>query len=436
MHHKRRLWALLFALMLVLAACGGGEVDTGDDDGGDDDAGQASGPIDVAAVWTGGEQENFEAVLDAFTEETGVETTYRPTGDDVGAFLGTQIEGGSPPDVAMLPQAGLLRDLAGEGSLTPAGEDVQAAMAEHFSPDWTELGSVDGELYGVYFKAANKSTWWYNTAVFEQAGVEPPTTWDEMLEAAGTVNASGTPFVSIGGGDGWTLTDWFENIYIQTAGPEMYDQLATHEIPWTDESVIEALEVFAQLVGDEANIAGGTAGALQTDFPTSVQQVFANPPEAATVYEGDFVAGVITGETNAAEGDYDFFNFPPVGDAGAAVVGGGDVAVALSDEPGAQELLAFLATPEAAEVWASAGGFTSPNQSLDTSVYPDDLTRRSAEAVAGADTFRFDLSDLQPAQFGGTVGKGLFLRFQDFLQNPDDPQAAAQALEKDAKRAF
>ncbi|HJR45074.1 MAG TPA: ABC transporter substrate-binding protein [Actinomycetota bacterium] len=434
MNKKHRLFALLFAMMLVLAACASNEVEPQDDEGDADT--EVSGSVDVAAVWTGTEQENFQAVLDAFTEETGIEAAYKSTGDDVGAYLGTQIEGGNPPDVAMLPQAGLLRDLAGEGSLTPANEDVQAAMQENFAEDWLELGSVDGALYGVYFKAANKSTWWYNTAVFDQAGVQPPATWDEMLQAAQTVNASGVPFVSIGGGDGWTLTDWFENIYIQVAGPEKYDQLANHEIPWTDPSVIEALEVFAQLVGDEANIAGGTAGALQTDFPTSVQQVFSDPPEAATVYEGDFVAGVITGETKAKAGDYDFFNFPQVGGAGAAVVGGGDAAVALTDNEAAQELLAYLATPEAAEIWASAGGFTSANQNVDVSVYPDELTARSAEAVASAETFRFDLSDLQPAEFGGTVGKGLFLRFQDFIQSPDDPEAAAAALEKDAAKAF
>ena len=434
MKEHRRIFGLLIAMMLVLAACAGGDVGTQEED--DGEQADASGSIDVAAVWTGTEQENFEAVLDAFTEETGIEATYKSTGDDVGAYLGTQIEGGNPPDVAMLPQAGLLRDLAAEGSLTEASDDVQSAMEENFAQDWIDLGSVDGQLYGVYFKAANKSTWWYNTAVFEQAGVEPPATWDEMLQTAETVNASGVPFVSIGGGDGWTLTDWFENIYIQVAGPEKYDQLANHEIPWTDPTVIESLEVFAQLVGDEANIAGGTAGALQTDFPTSVQQVFTDPAKAATVYEGDFVAGVIAGETKAKEGDYDFFNFPQIGDAGAAVVGGGDVAVALSDDEAAQELLTFLTTPEAAEIWASKGGFTSPNQNVDISVYPDEFTARSAEAVTSAETFRFDLSDLQPAEFGGTVGKGLFLRFQDFLQDPGDPEAVAEALEKDASKAF
>jgi hypothetical protein len=423
--------------IMFLSACAGGEVggDQAEETPGEEQEEEVTGSVNVAAVWTGTEQENFEAVLDAFTEATGIETTYKSTGDDVGAYLGTQIEGGNPPDVAMLPQPGLLRDLAADGSLQPVGEAGVAALEENYASVWSDLGSVDGELFGVYFKAANKSTWWYNTAAFEQAGVTPPTTWDEMLAAAETVKASGLPFVSMGGADGWTLTDWFENIYIQTAGPEKYDQLAAHEIPWTDDSVIEALETFALLVGDESNIAGGTAGALQTDFPTSVQQVFSDPPKAATVYEGDFVAGVITGETKAKEGDFDFFNFPLLGDA-PAVVGGGDVAVALSDNAAGQELLAFLGTPEAAEVWASKGGFASPNQNLDTSVYPDELTARTAEALATAEIFRFDLSDLQPAEFGGTVGKGLFLRFQDFLQNPDDPQAAAEALEKDAAKAF
>ncbi|MBA2725748.1 MAG: extracellular solute-binding protein, partial [Actinobacteria bacterium] len=386
---KSRGWLVVFCIAtLFLSSCAGGDVggEQADESPAEEQEEEVTGSVNVAAVWTGEEQKNFEAVLDAFTDASGIETTYKATGDDVGAYLGTQIEGGNPPDVAMLPQPGLLRDLAAEGSLIAVDEDVASALGENYAPVWSELGTVDGQLYGVYFKAANKSTWWYNTAAFDQAGVTPPATWDEMLEAAKTVKASGLPFVSIGGADGWTLTDWFENIYIQTAGPEKYDQLANHEIPWTDDSVIEALEVFAELIGDESNVAGGNAGALQTDFPTSVQQVFSDPPKAATVYEGDFVAGVITGETKAQEGDYDFFNFPVIGDAGPAVVGGGDAGVALTDNAAAQELLAFLATPEAAEVWASQGGFASPNKNLDTAVYPDELTARTAEALATAET--------------------------------------------------
>ena len=93
---------------------------------------------------------------------------------------------------------------------------------------------------------------------FADAGVEAPDTWDDFLEAANTLSASGVPAYSIGGADGWTLTDLFENIYLRTAGPEMYDQLSRHEIPWTDQSVKDALTEMAKIVGDPDNIVGGT----------------------------------------------------------------------------------------------------------------------------------------------------------------------------------
>ncbi|MDQ3986755.1 MAG: ABC transporter substrate-binding protein [Actinomycetota bacterium] len=428
----RRWWLILMAALLVGTACAGGDV--GDDEEAEEEG--DGGSIEVAAVWTGVEQKNFEAVLDAFSEESGVDTSYTSTGDDVATFLGTKIEGGSPPDVAVIPQPGLVRDFAEKGDLHPLGDEAIANVEENYEPIWKDLGTFDGEVSAVYFKAANKSTWWYNTAVFEQAGVEPPETWDEMLQTAKTVNASGVAWLSIGGGDAWPLTDLFENIYVQTAGPEKYDQLAEHEIPWTDESVIEALETMAELLGEEANLAGGIDGILKTDFTTSVTQTFTDPPEAATVFEGDFTAGVITGETGAQPGDYDFFLFPQVGGGEPAMVGGADAAVALTDDPDAQALLAFLATPEASEIWAEAGGFTSPNKNVDLSVYPDELTQRSAEALVGAETFRFDLSDLQPAEFGATPGRGMWLRMQEFVKNPDDPEAAAKAMEQDASKAF
>ncbi|MBA2273351.1 MAG: carbohydrate ABC transporter substrate-binding protein [Actinobacteria bacterium] len=432
-----RWLGLLMSSVLLLSACAGGEVG-GDGGGGGATEEGGGGEVSVAAVWTGTEQENFEAVLDAFTEASGVETSYQSS-EDLGTFLGTQIEGGSPPDVAMIPQPGLVADLAADGSLVELEDEAAGNLEANFAPIWTELGSVDDTLYGVYFKVASKATWWYNTASFDQAGVQPPQTWDEMLKTAETVNASGVPWLSIGGADAWPLTDIFENVYLQTAGPEKYDQLASHEIPWTDPSVAEALEVLAELFQDDANLVGGRKGALQDDFVTSVTQVFEDPPAAATVYEGDFVAGVISGETNAKVGsEADFFDFPVIEGEGA-VVGGGDVGVALTDNPDAQALLAFLATPEAAEVWASKGGFISPNEKLDMSVYPDEISSRIAEGVvaaAGNGSFRFDMSDLQPAEFGATAGRGMWVRMQDFLKNPDDISGVTKALESDAKKAF
>jgi alpha-glucoside transport system substrate-binding protein len=420
------------SLALVAAGCGGDDGPSGIE--GDEGL---TGSVSVMAVWTGPEQEAFEAVLAGFTDLfPNVEVNYNSAGDQLPTQLSTAVEGGNPPDLAVLPQPGLMRDFAEQGALQSI-DFAQSDIEDNFSESVIDLGTVDGTLYGFLFKAANKSLVWYNVQAFEDAGVEPAEDWDAWLENGQTLSASGVPAYSIGGADGWTLTDLFENIYLRTAGPELYDQLSNHEIPWTDDSVKEALERMAEILGDEGNIAGGTQGALQTDFPTSVTQVYADPPAAAQVMEGDFVGGVITDSTNAQAGDdFDVFPFPAIGDSGVVTMGGGDTVVMFQDSEAAQALIRYLATAEAAEIWAERGGFASLNQNLDTSVYPDEITQTTAGALSEAEVFRFDLSDLQPAEFGGTVGQGLFALFQDFLRNPSDVDGIAQQMEDAAASAF
>lgn len=395
--------------------------------------------LKVAAVWTGSEQQNFLSVLEQFDKLTGAQTTFVPTGDSVSTFLGTKIQGGAAPDVAFLPQPGVLAQFAKAGWLKPVSPAVDAELTENFSAGWKKLGSYEGKQYGVYFKAANKSTVWYSTKTFEQAGVStPPSTWADLLKDAQTISDSGVTPVSIGGADGWTLTDWFENIYLSQAGPDLYDKLTKHQIPWTDPSVAKALTTLGQLFGKPNLVAGGTGGALQTDFTTSVDHVFANPVKAGMVYEGDFVATVISNETHATIGtDAKFFPFPAVDGGQPPVVSGGDAAVALKDSPGAQALLQYLASPDAAKVAAQLGGFLSPNKTLDLSAYPNDTQRGIAKSlVQSGDNFRFDMSDQTPAAFGGTKGQGEWKDLQDFLANPADVAGAQQRLEADAAKAF
>jgi hypothetical protein len=106
------------------------------------------------------------------------------------------------------------------------------------------------------------------------------------------------------------------------------------------------------------------------------------------------------------------------------------------DSPAAQALITYLASSEAAEIWAKRGGFASLNKDVDASVYPDPVTQTTAGALSDAEVFRFDLSDLQPAAFGGTVGQGLFKLFQDFLKNPQDVDGISQQMETAAAKAF
>jgi ABC-type glycerol-3-phosphate transport system substrate-binding protein len=425
------LATIVAAFGLVIAGCG-------DDDGGGGGGGaNVSGNLTISGVWTGQEARSFRAVLEGFTQDNpDVTVKYNPVGDQIPTVLSTAVQGGNPPDLAAVAQPGLVRDFVERNALKPL-DFAESTINDNFSEGAVEAGTVDGKPYGLLFKAANKSTVWYNVPLFEEAGVEPPEDFDALLEAARTLRASGTRAYSVGAADGWTLTDLFENIYLRQAGPEKYDQLATHDIPWTDQSVKDALETMARIVGDTDNIVGGTSGALETDFTTSVANAFKNNPDGAMVLEGDFVESEITESTPAEpETGFNVFDFPSIDGSGPAVVGGGDTIVMFDDSPAAQALVEYLATPEAAEIWAQRGGYSSANKNVDDSAYEDPLLRETATAIADAETFRFDLSDLQPAAFGATVGQGLWKEFQDFLRNPDDVDGAAQAMERSAARAF
>jgi alpha-glucoside transport system substrate-binding protein len=432
MRHRSVLFALLTAFLLLAAsACGGGDEGGGGEATGTE-ASNVSGSVTILADWTGPEGESFKAVLDGFKEKyPNVDAKYRPS-TDIAQDLSTAVEGGNPPDLAAVPNPGLTADYQGRGALKPI-DFAKSTVEDNFSQDWVDLGTIDGQLYGVFFKGANKSTVWYNVHAFQDAGVEAPTTWDDLTSAADTIKASGVPAWSFGAADGWTLTDLFENIYARQAGPDKYRQLTTHDIPWTDPSVKEALQAMADVFKDGDNIAGGIDGALQTDFPTSVSNVFANPPKAAMIAEGDFVPGVVAGQTPAKpQTDFDFFDFPEIGDTGKIVVGGGNEVIMFKDSPAAQALVQYLASPEAGEIWAKRGGFSSPNKNVSEDVYPDEITKRSATALANADDFLFDMSDLAPAAFGSDAE---FSILQDFFKN-QDVDGTAQKLEAAAAKAY
>lgn len=446
--HLAAIAALLVLALAVLAGCG-----DDDDDGGGSGAATATsttagggaaaestdvrGSVSVIGIWTGDEQRSFQAVIDKFNERyPGVNVRYTSAGDNLPTVVGTAVQGGNPPDIATIAQPGLIREFQRQGALRPI-DYAADTIRENYAPDFVELGTIDGRLFSFVYKGANKSTVWFNVEAFENAGVEDPDDWEEFLRNARTLLASGVPAYSIAGADGWTLTDLFENIYLRQAGPEKYDQLAEHSIPWTDRSVRDALRTMAQVLGDSRNIVGGTEGALQTEFPVSVENVFVNPARGAQVIEGDFVPGVVAESTRLRAGSgYDVFPFPAIGDTENYVVGGGDSIATFRDTPAVRAFVEFLASTEGATAWAERGGFSSPNRTVTEDVYPDEITAETATAIAAADTFRFDMSDLAPAAFGGTPGQGEWKILQDFLADPSDVDGTAQALERAAARAF
>jgi ABC-type glycerol-3-phosphate transport system substrate-binding protein len=434
--------AAALALVLAAAACGGGggggggRSSTESSAAATPSAANVSGTVTFDGIWTGAEQKNFQKVIDGFEQQyPNVKVKYKAVGDQLPTVLSTAVAGGNPPDMADIAQPGLIQQFVDKGALKPI-EYARSDISANFADSWLKLGTFDDKLYGIVFKASNKSLLWYNVKVFKDAGVTAPKTGDELQTAAKTIKASGVTPYSIGGADGWTLTDLFENIYLNQAGFDSYQKLTKHQIKWTDPSVKKALTTMGQVLQGDL-VAGGTSGALQVDFPTSVTQVFSDPPKAAMVFEGDFVAGNILSSTKAKpKTGFDVVPFPSVGSTSGNVEVGGDILVAFNDTPAIEAFVKYLATPEAARAWASQGGFATGNNKLEASVYPDAITRRTASAIAEAKNVVFDMSDQQPAAFGATVGQGEWGIFQDFLKNPSDVDGIAQKLESAAAKAY
>ena len=394
----------------------------------------------ILGQWTGAEQQAFQAVIDAIDKQTGAKGTYTPAaGGDEATVLGTQVNGGTPPDIAMLALPGAISQYAKANKIQPLNSAAQQAVSQNYAKVWTDLATVDGKVYGVPFDASNKSTVWYRTAAFSDAGVSEPQTWDDFLKAAKTLSDSGISVpVSVGGGDGWTLTDWFENVYIRTAGIDNYDKLTHHQIKWTDDSVKTALTTLKQLWGDPSLI-GSPSAALKVPFPASVDNVFKSGAKSAIVYEGSFVATTIPGDKLPAKvgTDAKFFAFPSVNGSKPVIVGGGDFAVGFTTNPAVEPFLQYLATADAAKklVGFAGSGFLSANKNLQASDYSDQVSGQiGTQIVDAGDNFRFDMSDQAPAEFGGTPNKGEWKDLQAFLGNGNVAAAQTQ-LEADASAA-
>jgi alpha-glucoside transport system substrate-binding protein len=398
-------------------------------------AGAATRALQVVGVWSGVEQQRFREVLDEFTHETGITVRYTSLGRNLAVRLDERIAAGRAPDVAMLPQPGLLRRLAHQHRLVALDASVRDVVRQNFALVWQRLGSVAGTLYGVWFKAANKSLVWYNIGEFERLGVVPPSDLRGLVELGDAFAQRGVAAFSVGAADGWTLTDWFENIYMRTAGPRRYNELSAHRLPWTDRSVKTALMTMGELLAP-TTIVGGINGALEMKFEDSVHAASGAAPAAAMVFEGDFVAGLLGGVDSTIGVDMDVFPFPGVTGAAPTVIGGGDAAVLLRRSSGGTALLRFLAGTRAPQIWASHGGFVSPNLNVDLTAYPDETTRSIARRVIEAgNNFRFDLSDQAPAAFGAVEGEGMRRVLQDFLVSRDVDATAVQ-LEHDARAAY
>ncbi len=371
--------------------------------------------ITVAGTWLSPEAEIVEEIFDIFEEQTGATVAYVGS-DSFESQIVIDIEGGSAPNLAVFPQPGLASDLAAQGHLTPLRDGSAEWITENYAAgqSWVDLGTYadangDDQLYGMFFRVDVKSLVWYSPENFEDAGYDIPESMEELIALSDQIVADGgTPWcIGLGSGaaTGWPATDWVEDMMLRTQEPAVYDAWVSNEMPFNDPKVIEAIETFGTFALNDDYVAGGAGAVGSTDFRDSPKGLFDSPPQCYMHRQASFIPAFFPEGTVVGE-DADFFYFPAFAekDLGNPVLGAGTLFAITNESEGAHQLVEFLRSPEAHEVWMSKGGFLTPHTGVDAAAFGSDTERALNEVLLGATTFRFDASDLMP----GGVGAGTF----------------------------
>ena len=444
-------FALVLTGSLVLAACGG------DDDGGDG-ANKAEGKapgqgkaecegltefgdltgttVKLYTSIVAPEDQSHKDSYKLFTECTGAEVQYEGS-KEFEAQLVVRVRSGNPPDVAYVPQPGLLNTLVTDtGKVVEAPDTVAANVDEFFGEDWKNYGSVDGKFYAAPLGANVKSFVWYSPKMFQEKGWTVPTTWDEMVALSDTIAGTGMkPWCAgIGSGEatGWPATDWLEDVMLRENGADVYDQWVNHEIPFDDPKVVQALDRVGNILKNDKYVNGGF-GDVKSIATTTFQDggLPILDGKCAMHRQASFYAANWPEGTDVSEaGDAFAFYLPTVSDEfGKPVLGGGEFVAAFDDRPEVQAFQTYLSSDTWANEKAKAtpgGGWVSANTGLDINNLVSPVDKLSAETLQDPEAvFRFDGSDLMP----GAVGAGSFWKEMTAWITGKDTEAALKTIE-------
>jgi alpha-glucoside transport system substrate-binding protein len=356
------------------------------------------------------EDEPHKKTYELFTTCTGADVKYEGS-KEFEAQLPVRVQAGNPPDIAFVPQPGLLKTLVASGKVVEAPSQVSDNVDEFFGEDWKAYGTVDDKFYAAPLGANVKSFVWYSPSMFADNGWTVPETWDDMLALSDTIAGTGIkPWcagIESGEATGWPATDWLEDVLLRTAGPDVYDQWVNHEIPFDDPQVTDALDQVGGILKNDSYVNGGI-GDVKSIATTAFQDggLPILDGKCAMHRQAGFYAANWPEGTNVAEdGDVFAFYLPPMGDEfGRPVLGGGEFVAAFSDAPEVQALQTYLST----DVWANekakatpGGGWVSANTGLDVANLASPIDQLSAQILQDPDAvFRFDGSDQMPGEVG------------------------------------
>lgn len=357
---------------------------------------------------TNPEGQSLEDSWKKFESCTGIHIAY--TADkEFETAIKTKVQGGNAPDIAVIPQPGLLQTFAKSGALKLASDALTKEAEENWVPGWISYGTVLGHYFAAPMGANLKSLVWYSPKYFKQYGYTVPTTWDDMLALSDKMVADGhKPWcvgIESGTATGWPLTDWMEEVMLRMYGPDVYDQWTNHTIPFNDPKVQNVLAAVGKIVKNPKYVNAGIGDVRS--IATTAFQKGGLPIETGKcmlhAQASFYAANWDKGYKIAKDGDLYAFYEPTMSDKfGKPVEGGGEFVGAFSDRPEVQAVQLYLASGDWATSRAKvATGWVSANQKVDKTAFTDPIDQLSVQVLTDPNaTFRFDASDAMPSEVG------------------------------------
>lgn len=404
--------------------------------------------VSIQTQWIGGEGENFAAAIAPFEAATGIDIVVDSIGSSHETVLRTRIEGGAPPDLAMLAQPAAIIGYGAAGRLVDVATVMDATKLADEHAATVGLYSSGDNIWAIPYKVDVKSTVWYPIKAFEAAGYAVPTTWAELEALEAQIRESGSaPWcigMEAGTATGWQATDWLEDIVLRTAGVDAYNRWITGDLKFDSPEITAAMDILAKVYFTEGNVYGGNTAIVATPqtqpmdpmFPTDGSWEGFTPgcwmQKQATWYGPDFFPDQRTsGQPSqyVIGEDIGIFYFPPIDEAqGNPALGAGDALMVLVDRPEVRAAAQFLSTPAGIEAWVKAGSALSANQATPAEWYQGNYKLEVASGiVANATSFGFDASDLMPASVGGG---SFWTEMVNWISaNGADTQARLQAID-------
>lgn len=280
-------------------------------------SGPSAANADTATMWTvtGGAEAVFHASVERWNEANPDSpiVTESFANDAYKTKVRTAIGAGQGPTFIYGWGGGVLRDYVEAGSVADLTDYLaeNPEVADRYLPSVLQTGQVDGKTYALPNNANTPVVLFFNKTVFEEAGVTPPTTWDELLALVPVFTDKGIAPFSLGGQSKWPNLMWLQYLTDRIGGPEVFQAIVEgKDGAWSDPAIVKALTMIQQLVD-----AGGFAtGFSSIAADNGADRALLHSGKAAMLLQGAWVYPSF--KTDApdfvSEGDLGYVPFPAV----------------------------------------------------------------------------------------------------------------------------